>query len=193
MLHDFNDFIFEITLSRVYQHMENHDTALITAYRSELINCVNDSPMLSLLNNHQKNKVLKEYLKKEKGYGVTDADGHCIENFGTDLEKIVREHTLFVVNLNDDPNFWLEIIELGKIYCQDFVLLKERGRTALIYGTNYGPFPGLDKILEAGTFRPGKMGPFFTRIGKNRRPFAFESTRVYEKLENIARSILITS
>ena len=110
---NWNNFLNESGLSRVHQHINAHDTAVITAFRNDPSSdegCVDavppgeqeESPLKA---NKARNKNLKAVLLK-MGYGVTRVDGSYIENFDDmDNRKEVSEESFFVVNLKDNPEF----------------------------------------------------------------------------------------
>jgi hypothetical protein len=195
--------INEAGLAKIRQDMLDYDTAFITAFRSD----VDDKSMCAYVapseeeiaeakkqgnmpyryrDNHKKNlrnnKDLSAYLLS-RGYGLKNVQGSYIENFGSlDPAKIpreVKENSFFITNLNDDPQFFDEIIDLGKRYCQDSVILVPKGGEAFLYGTN-NTYPGLDQKETVGQFMGGETGEFMSRIGG--RPFVMkedEETKVY--------------
>jgi hypothetical protein len=151
----------ESNLSRIWQHISNHDCAIITAFRGSY----------PKNQNLERNKKLKGSLL-EVGCGVTATDGSFIEGYGSPKEREVKENSFFVVNLKSDPNFIGRIIKLGKYFEQDSVLIKEKGNeNAYLYGTNDSDFPGLDQKLPVGTFKGGEKSQFMTKI--RNRPFIF--------------------
>jgi hypothetical protein len=192
----------EAGLARVRQDMLDHDTAFITAYRGD----INDTSMCVYSpssdqelserdrrdklgkkgqTNKKNNRELSAYMLSQ-GYGVKSVQGSYIENFGSvDPEKIpreVREASYFVTNLNNDPEFFEQIINLGKRYCQDSVILVPKGEEGYLHGTN-NTYPGLDEKETLGKFMGGETGEFMTRIKS--RPFVMkedEDTKTYEKL-----------
>lgn len=192
----------EAGLAKVRQDMLDHDTAFITAYRGD----IDDTSMCVYVpkseeelserdrrdklgkkgkTNKKNNKELSAYMLAQ-GYGVKSVQGSYIENFGSlDPEKVpreVKEASYFVTNLNDDPNFFEEIINLGKRYCQDSVILVPKGEEGYLYGTNK-TYPGLDEKETVGKFMGGETGEFMTRIKS--RPFVMkedEETKTYENL-----------
>ena len=195
--------INEAGLAKIRQDMLDHDTAFITAFRGDINDksmCVFTPPEESLdekggkkrtravqgkraKTNRRNNKDLSAYLLG-RGYGIKNVQGSYIENFGSlDPDKIpreVKENSYFVVNLKNDPQFFDEIIDLGKRYCQDSVILVPKGGEAFIHGTNRGIYPGLDQKETIGQFMGGKTGEFMSRIGG--RPFVMkeeEETRTY--------------
>tara|TARA_R100000030_G_C3240328_1_gene120470 strand:+ start:121 stop:828 length:708 start_codon:yes stop_codon:yes gene_type:complete len=190
----------EAGLAKVRQDMLDYDTAFITAYRGD----INDTSMCVYSpssdqelserdrrdklgkkgkTNKRNNRELSAYMLSQ-GYGVKSVQGSYIENFGSvDPEKIpreVKEASYFVTNLNNDPEFFEQIINLGKRYCQDSVILVPKGEEGYLYGTN-NTYPGLDEKETLGKFMGGETGEFMTRIKS--RPFVMkedEETKTYE-------------
>ena len=192
--------INEAGLSKIRQDMSDYDTAFITAFRGDIDDksmCVYVPPSEEELAersrqgkkaqaNRRNNKELSAYLLSQ-GYGVKNVQGSYIENFGSvDPEKVpreVKENSFFVTNLNDDPEFAEQIINLGKRFCQDSVIIVPKGEEGYIYGTNKGKYPGLDNKETVGKFMGGETGEFMSRI--NSRPFVMkedEEMKTYEKL-----------
>jgi len=192
--------INEAGLNKIRQDMSDYDTAFITAFRGDINDksvCVYVPPSEEELSerdkmgkrgesNKRNNKELSAFLLSQ-GYGVKNVQGSYIENFGSiDPEKVpreVKEASFFVTNLKDDPHFFEEIINLGKRYCQDSVILVPKGEEGYIYGTNKGKYPGLDQEETVGKFMGGETGEFMSRIGG--RPFVMkedEETKTYEDL-----------
>jgi hypothetical protein len=180
--------------------MSDYDTAFITAFRGDINDksmCVYTPPSEEELSerdkmgkrgesNKRNNKELSAFLLSQ-GYGVKNVQGSYIENFGSiDPEKVpreVKEASFFVTNLKDDPHFFEELINLGKRYCQDSVILVPKGEEGYIYGTNKGKYPGLDQKETVGKFMGGETGEFMSRVGG--RPFVMkedEETKTYEDL-----------
>ena len=191
--------INEAGLNRIRQDMLDYDTAFITAFRGNIDDksmCVYVPPSEEELaerdkmgkrgaTNKRNNRELSAFLLSQ-GYGVKNIQGSYIENFGSvDPEKVpreVKEASFFVTNLKDDPHFFEEIINLGKRYCQDSVILVPKGEEGYLYGTN-NTYPGLDEKETLGKFMGGETGEFMTRIKS--RPFVMkedEETKTYEKL-----------
>jgi hypothetical protein len=192
--------INEAGLSKIRQDMSDYDTAFITAFRGDIEDksmCVYVPPSEEELAerskqgekaqvNRRNNKELSAYLLSQ-GYGVKNVQGSYIENFGSvDPEKVpreVKENSFFVTNLNDDPEFAEQIINLGKRFCQDSVIIVPKGEEGYIYGTNTSKYPGLDQKETVGKFAGGETGEFMSRIKS--RPFVMkedEETKTYEDL-----------
>ena len=180
--------------------MLEYDTAFITAFRGDYDDvsmCVYIPPTEEELRerdkmgkrgvrNKKNNRELSAFLLSQ-GYGVKNIQGSYIENFGSvDPEKIpreVKEASFFVTNLNNDPEFAEQIINLGKRFCQDSVIVVPKGEEGYIYGTNKGKYPGLDNKETVGKFMGGETGEFMSRIKS--RPFVMkedEEMKTYEKL-----------
>ena len=192
--------INEAGLNKIRQDMSDYDTAFITAFRGDINDksmCVYVPPSEEELfernkmgkrgvQNKRNNRELSAYLLSQ-GYGVKNIQGSYIENFGSvDPEKVpreVKEASFFVTNLNNDPEFAEQIINLGKRFCQDSVIIAPKGEEGYIYGTNKGKYPGLDQKETVGKFAGGETGEFMSRI--NSRPFVMkeeEETKTYEDL-----------
>ena len=170
--------IDETSLSRVWSYTEKYEIATITAFRNQNVNCLKvrdgeeEGQEFSRKDNVERNKDLYAVLLN-KGYGITKVKGTYIENFDTPAAVEVAEDVFFVVNYNQDENFFSTIIKLGKYFCQDSVLLKPIGEEAFLYGTNNSDFPGLDNKFPLGNFKGGQEAEFMTRVGKGKRPFQF--------------------
>ena len=192
--------INEAGLNKIRQDMLDYDTAFITAFRGDYDDvsmCVYVPPSQEELNerdkmgkrgvrNKRNNRELSAFLLSQ-GYGVKNIQGSYIENFGSlDPEKLpreVKEASFFVTNLNNDPEFAEQIINLGKRFCQDSVIIVPKGEEGYLYGTNKGKYPGLDNKETVGKFMGGETGEFMSRI--NSRPFVMkegEETKTYEQL-----------
>ena len=171
----------ESSLNRVYSHIMEHDCAVITAFRKELVNCLTSeaSEKLSLRDNKSRNKGLKAALLYLK-YGITNVEGSYIENYLADNQKEVIEDSYFVVNLKDDPKFIDNIVKLGEIFCQDSVMIMEKGgENNYLVGTNLHTFPGYGEINKLGHFKPAIEDEFMTKV--HGRPFSLES---FDMLQN---------
>jgi hypothetical protein len=174
----------ESSLSRIYQHVTEHDTALLTAFRddaSDLSSCL-DVAAEGNLSNKERNRDLKATLLS-LGYGVTAVDGSFIENYGNlDKQVEVKEDSFFVVNLNGRSDFTETITGLGTKYCQDSVLIVPQGGDgAYLYGTNNTDFPGIDSTIEVGDFFGGSEAEFMTRV--RGRPIVFKEGKGEYKLD----------
>lgn len=175
----YDEVLTESGLSRIWQHIQNYDCAMITAFRNKDVDCIRYRP-----DNSDQEIPYKEKLRRNRelhaillgmGSGVTKVSGAFIEGFGTNNEKAVTENSFFVVNLKNDPNFFKKIVELGERYCQDSVLLKPKNsEKAYLYGTNNSDFPGLGEKYEVGIFKGGERSEFMTNI--KGRPFIFDSS-----------------
>jgi len=195
LFENWNKFLLnESSLSRVYQHIMEHDAAMLSAWRadpSDASKCVAAPPEISLNEDHGslrkntnrgRNRDLKGTLLS-LGYGVTPVDGNFIENY-SDLENRVevKEDSLFVVNLNDDQAFFDTIDDLGQKFCQDSVLMVPRGgKGAYLLGTNNSEFPGYGNEDLVGDFLGGEEAEFLSRV--QGRPFVFKEDKNKYKLE----------
>ena len=165
----------ESSLNRVYSFIINYDCAIITAFRSKLVNCVDNTEFekLNIYDNKGRNKSLKAVLLS-LGYGVTKVKGSYIENYLSDNQIEVKEDSFFVVNLSGDPSFIDKIKKLGEMFCQDSVMILEKGgENNYLFGTNNSDFPGYGEISSIGNFKPGVEAEFMTKV--DGRPFTLES------------------
>lgn len=184
---ELSSVLAESGLNRIFQYVTEHQCGILSAWRSDVFNrslCVGknftDEELESFngstsVANKINNRNLKAFLLK-KGYGVTKVGGNYIENFTTPSAREVSEDSFFVVNFNDDLDFFDTIKMLGKKYCQDSVLLIELGgEDGYLFGTNKGDFPGLGLKVSQGGIKLGEPGQFMSRIGG--RPFKFSNQR----------------
>tara|TARA_B100000941_G_C28406480_1_gene501037 strand:- start:124 stop:741 length:618 start_codon:yes stop_codon:yes gene_type:complete len=181
-------FINESSLSRVRRHVQEHDCAVMTAFRgdpSDNSNCTENATMYDS-DNMTRNRDLKATLLG-LGFGVTKVDGSYIEDFGTDIAKEVKENSLFCVNLKDDPSFIDRITSLGEKFCQDSVLIIPRGgEGAYLVGTNNTEFPGFGNKEVVGNLSYGKESEFMTRVGN--RPFTTNETLNLETYKDLSKN-----
>ena len=168
----YKQILNESSLSRLWKHNEEHDTAALTAFRKGA-DCGEGEPY-SKKDNAKRNKSLIAKLKA-KGYGVTKLHGSYPEG-----GKTTKEISYFVVNLSDDADFEKEILKLGKGFDQDSILYIPKGAIkgeskAYLIGTNSCKNNWLG-IGKKEVFNKGRLGydsPIYTsRV--NGRPFLFE-------------------
>ena len=126
ILENWNKYVLlESGLSRLYDHMMEHDSAILTAFRNEYSN----------KQNYKRNRELKAQLLS-MDFGVTKVDGSYIENFETPQAIEVSEQSFFVSNRTSAPDFLNSIKSLGESYEQDSVLIIPRGASdAYLVGT----------------------------------------------------------
>ena len=173
ILENWNRYILiESSLSRVYGHIMEYDSAIITAFRGEYTN----------KQNYERNRKLKAHLLSV-GYGVTKVDGSYIENFETPQAIEVSEQSFFVSNRRDDPVFFDSIDSFGQKYEQDSVLIIPiGGKDAYLIGTKEGnDFPPFGQRITVGNLKMGREDEFMSKI--KGRPIVFkEELDTYEKL-----------
>jgi len=174
-INEWKGFLTESSISRTYEHILNHDTAFITAFRDNAKDTTKCMPDHSkTLENFERNRQLKAVLFN-KGYGVTKVAGTYVEDFGTEAAKEVKEDSFFVVNLKDDPNFKDTMASLSEHFCQDsFLYVPLGGEDSFLIGTNRAEFPGYGNEEKMGSFHGGVESEFMTRVGKSKRPIKFE-------------------
>tara|TARA_R100001015_G_C4622402_1_gene179829 strand:+ start:184 stop:756 length:573 start_codon:yes stop_codon:yes gene_type:complete len=173
LLKEWNKFLLsESGLSRVWGHIQENESAIISAFRNEY----------SKKENYERSRKLKAQLFSQ-GYGVTKVKGSYVENFDTPEAIEVVEQSLFVSNRYEDSEFKNNISNLGKEYEQDSVLfIPKGGKNAFLYGTREGnDFPPLDQAIEVGNVKMGEESEFMSRVSG--RPFIFkEELETYENL-----------
>jgi hypothetical protein len=178
LLEKWKTFLNESGLARLYQHIEDHDSAIISAFRGEH----------SKKENLERSRILKATLLKQ-GYGVTKVDGSYIENFETPQALEVSELSLFISNRGDASNFVKDVIGFGEQYEQDSVLIIPMGgQDAYLVGTREGnDFPPMGDQITVGNLKMGKESEFMSKVGS--RPFTFnESEPVLETYEALSRN-----
>jgi len=189
LLENWNKFVIkESSLSRVWQHIQEHDCANISAERNVLADmsvCFRGESEET--NSDERTHQLKAALL-EKGYGVTKMIGSYIEDYQTDDATEVSETSLFVVNLDNDPNFFDFLAQMGQQYCQDSVLMIPQGGSgAYLHGTNNSDWPGLNKTEKVGDLQMGQESEFMSKV--KGRPYTFkinENLEAYSKLSGNA-------
>tara|TARA_R100000908_G_C3714015_1_gene119510 strand:+ start:210 stop:842 length:633 start_codon:yes stop_codon:yes gene_type:complete len=196
LIENWNKYLLkESGLSRVLQHIEAHDCAILTAFRNDpkdMSKCVkgsvddNDEEGNTKALNKRRNRDLKAILLG-LDYGVTAVDGSYIENFEQQDQIEVKEDSLFTVNLNDDPDFVKNVQEMAEKFCQDSVIIiPQGGKDAYLLGTNNSDFPGYGEKVEVGNLKMGKEAEFMTRV--NNRPFTFgEGLQTYRGLSRLEK------
>lgn len=155
--------ISESSLARLHGKSQGI-AGTITAYRSEF----------TKRENQQRNRSLLAKLMW-KGYSVTAVRGSYIENFGSDSEKEVSEHSFFVAPRDQKGAETLEadLISLGQEFDQDSVLIIKGGKGELV-GTSKrdNAWPEFGKREPVGGFKGGKAAQFMSRV--NDRSYVFE-------------------
>jgi hypothetical protein len=167
--------INESSLSRVYGHIVDHDSGILSAFRNEYAN----------KENYERSRKLKADLLS-KGYGVTKVKGSFVEGFDTDKAVEVSEQSLFVVNLKDNNDFNSNLINYGHKWEQDSVLIIPKGgKDAYLYGTSEtNDYPPFQEKQLVGSLKMGEEDEFMTRVSG--RPFIFKEE--LETYENLSRN-----
>tara|TARA_R110000824_G_scaffold183784_3_gene364835 strand:+ start:927 stop:1553 length:627 start_codon:yes stop_codon:yes gene_type:complete len=172
-------YITESSLSRVHQHMMDHDSAIFSAFRGE-----NTEKQ-----NRRRSRELKAQLLQQ-GYGVTKVDGSYVENFNTPTALEVAEQSLFVSNRYNDPEFFENVAILSDDYAQDSALMIPRGgKEAYLLGTKEeNDFPPKGEKISVGDLKMGEEAEFMSRV--RGRPFTFDddATPVLETYEQLSRN-----
>jgi hypothetical protein len=186
IVNEWKGFLNESGLSRVLKHIQEHDCAIVTAFRDdtdESKDCTDKATIGG--DNMERNRDLKGTLMS-LGYGVTKVDGSYIEKFGTPLAKEVKENSLFCVNLKDNSSFVSDIAQLGEKFCQDSVIVFPQGGEGIyLLGTNNAQFPGYRNKEFTGNLAMGQEGEFMTRV--KGRPFTTKEGLKLETYEGLPR------
>lgn len=193
----------ESSLNRVLSFMEQHDIACITAFRDEFLNAtkktLDDRPeglkekdkadgitnpaaftpyQYTTDEKRKRNRDLNAALLNLR-YGVTKMHGNFIEDFGKINAKEVGEESFFVVNLNDDPDFYNNIFALSEYYNQDSFLYKPKGSNhAYQCGTNNAGWPGYGNRYDSGELHVNVDYQFLSRVGNKSFSFVEPGTKV---------------
>ena len=188
LMENWRKFINESGLSRIYKHIQEHECAVITAFRgdpSNESNCTENAVMYDV-SNMNRNRDLKATLLS-LNFGVTKVKGSYIEDFGTDIAKEVGENSLFCVNLKDDPTFVEMIALLGEKFCQDSVMVIPRGGEGVyLLGTNNAEFPGFGNREGVGNMSYGGESEFMTRV--RGRPFTTKESLELETYRDLPKN-----
>ena len=148
LLHD--DFI------NIQSIIDKYDCAIITIFKKEFNNCLygeDDPKYLNIIEPFERYKALRAKLLRNyyvilcfKDLSAKDNKSpQDIGNTDIELPVEVREDTFFVINIDNSANFVDEIINLGKLFCQDSVTIFEKGGgVKYVYGTSNANCPGLD-------------------------------------------------
>tara|TARA_Y100000310_G_C20437769_1_gene694550 strand:- start:5 stop:661 length:657 start_codon:yes stop_codon:yes gene_type:complete len=168
ILNEWRQFLNESSLSRLYRHMQEHESSFLSASRGDRDDveghCTENAISVGE-ENKLRNRDLKAVLLRA-GYGVTSVVGSYVENFTTKFAREVKEGSFFIVNLNDDIDFFDNMKILSEKYCQDSVLLCPKGGYGcFLYGTNNNPFPGFGEAETLGHPVFGQEDEFMSRVG----------------------------
>jgi hypothetical protein len=182
------EIINESSLSRVYSHIKDHNCAIISAFRNQMVNCLNtpkSQRVMSLKDNKERSRGLKSALLL-LGYSVTSVKGSYVENYLQDNAVEVIEDSYFVVNKYNDSNFEKNLTTLGVLFCQDSVMfIKDSGQDVYLKGTNNADYPGLGNIDVMGKVVFGKESEFMTKVGN--KPFVIED---FKTLQNNSKNFV---
>ena len=198
----------ESSLTRLYQHTQEHDTAIITAYRNNPSEDPNNYCLYGVPDSEQyegsvnriniaRNRELHARLLgfnrlpatkggEHKDYGATKIIGTYVEDYGDPEKEVeVKEVSWFVTNLKDSPDFKQDIIDLGEEYCQDSIaFIPKGGEGAYLVGTNRSDFPGYGVEMPLGDYRPGQEAEFMSRI--RNRPFTLGEVKNMETYKDLS-------
>lgn len=160
------------SLSRIWQHTNESNIGVITAFRGEYDQKTNEA----------RNRDLMSEIRSA-GFGYTQVTGFYIENLGQPDEKKVQEKSMLITShQNDAGKLKTFLVRMGIKYNQDSVFYKPAGdQSAILIGTTDGRWPGKGVEFSVGKFHPQKMGQYYTKM-KGNRTFTFESVEFPENL-----------
>lgn len=139
--------------NKFFKEIVAHDCACISAYRDGIAHG----------ENREGNRRLLGTLIV-LGCKIAKIDGSWIEGFG-------KSAAFFALNMQDDPDFISNLVALGKHFCQDSVLIKEKGEIS-----GYLHLPDGARV-DLSQFSGGIVQEFVSRIPKG--PLAFSEARDY--------------
>lgn len=161
----------ESSLSRLYKHMQEHDSGTITAYRSKY------TPE----QNKKRNYSLLAKLSNLR-YQTTEVDGTYIENFGSPNAVEVKEKVYFVIDAANKGTLEKDLRALGEDFDQDSIMIIPKGgKKGILIGTSHreDSFPQYGQIKEFPNAIWGKNGEFMTKV--RNRPFYFTEGFIVEE------------
>lgn len=170
-------YLNESSLSRLWKHMQDHDTGVMTAYRSKEFD---DDGNIVKEYTRKENKARNSWLSAKllRKYSVTRVKGAYIENYGSPEAEEVGEATLFVTDLNNTGNLKKDLKKLGNELNQDSIMFISKGSNkALLIGTkkdeysNIRAWPDYGVIVTLPKAVWGKEAQFMTKV--RGRPFLF--------------------
>lgn len=184
----FDSQLAESSLSRLRSHMVNHDTGIITAFRSEVVDPrTGEKVQLTRKRNLERNRQLRAELLKH--YDVTAVRGTYIENYGKKDAKEVGENVFFVVDAHGTGRLLKDLRRLGERFDQDSILFVPQGaEEGFLWGTNKGGWPGYGQKVKLSHPVFGRSGEFMTRV--RGRPFVLESTIVEQWNKDYSRGFM---
>lgn len=169
------DIITESSITRIMNYINKFECAAISASRNKLTNITNKTlidkepeSFYTKEDNKKRNNLLKACLLKF-GYGVTALTGKYAEA-GEVFPG--RETSYFIVNINDDSNFYNNCFILSEKFNQDSFLYKPKDtNNAYIIGTNMSErneanyTPGYNQRIFVGEFHPNGFEGALSKIG----------------------------
>lgn len=185
----------EMKLSKFWEQQQNKSFGIITAFRGEYTNAINQERNRELIND-----------LRHRGFSVSlRLKGYFKENYKTPQEKDVRETSFLIFakqGINGDMGKHLlgVLKKLGEKYNQDSILFKPVDEDdAYLYGTSpTSSYPEYGKVEAIGKFRPEYIGEFYSRM--RGKPFVFtndlksvENTVEYKRrINSMSESKLVT-
>lgn len=174
------DPITESSLSRLFNHNQEHDCGAMSAFRKTY----------TRKENEQRHKSLKAKLMSG-GYSVTEIIGKYPEG---GVDKTITELSFFVVDVKNTGNLFSDMSKLGEYFEQDSILFIPKGAInndsqAFLYGTSESPdsFPGYHNKKEFDFGKMGQGNPIYSP-SIHGRPFSFNDKPIKESLNGYLRT-----
>jgi len=178
----YTDFLLEKSMSKVIEHIKNHDCGVISAFRM-WIDCEDHSKGLYSYKQNMARNLQLELKIRLKGYGYSKVSEIYIENYGSDSAIETSESSFFIVDLKDTNNLEKDLLTWGELYEQDSVLFFNNQNvsvagdcTAELTGTNPSckdAYPPYKKTIQYRNIEFGKIKQFMT--GVSGKPFALSN------------------
>lgn len=179
----FKQFLNESCITRLLFHNQQHECAMLTAFRQFDEN----NKARSLDQNNKDNLTLGKALHY-LGYGITKVIGSYTEQQNS--SKTTEENSWFVVNLKDDEKFVDNIINFGITHNQDSVLIIPKNgffdiKTVYLIGTNKDNldddcFIKWQEKKYASDIKFSKNNDLLTKIKNKAFYFSFEESDLLE-------------
>lgn len=177
--------INESDLKKIESYLMKHDCAVVSSFkdeRDEFISIDIPEEVKCIIENIGRNKSLSAALLYFN-YGVAIVQKSLIENYLKNNFFQVLEDSFFVVNINNTSDFKETITELGKIFCQENILIMEKGGgNNYLVGTSNSINPDSQNITTLGKFTLN-INPDIIRLDKKREFFieTFKSSQINSK------------
>lgn len=188
-------------LARLHQHIEGSNLGIISAHRGVgndyhvpegEVDDPNEDQHEKYKRINAKNTAELEGAIQKAGFGYRRLHGSYVENYGSENQKPVAEHSFLVIGKKGDDSGKLKgfLTQHAQKYKQDSILFKPHNETrAHLYGTKENAFPGKDEKADVGEFRPDRLGEFYSTMNRGKVAFTFSPEQIHDtqETENIKK------